>query len=448
MSEGLGNGITAQGSPPKPSGPLAAWGLSVPRWTIWSIGVLVLVGMAILSEQWFPSAPAPAKSEPAVKPLSLSPQKAEHEAWLATAQGQIKSLEQELQAMSKKQERLEQALKERQATPLLGGVLPPGMPTTPPAPGGGPRPVLKTAGTSTLPTDSPPPMRASESARPAPPPATPPASGPSATIPASGAAPGPPVSGPLVGPPGSSGVGSAAAGSGKLRVVATEPAAPPGRYWLPTGTILPVRLLSGVDAPTGGTGTAGGMASQPHPVLMQVIDLAKLPNEATMDATGCFALGEGMGDISTERAMIRMIGLSCVKEDGQAVDMPVKGVVTGEDGKVGMRGRVVIRESSMLARTLLTGFVSGIAKAFMPFQMGLFVAPSASQALQFPDPQNVGLAGMAGGMQQAAQMLAQHYAQMAARIYPVIEVDAGRWADLIVTEGRTLAEPLRESPSS
>jgi hypothetical protein len=32
---------------------------------------------------------------------------------------------------------------------------------------------------------------------------------------------------------------------------------------------------------------------------------------------------------------------------------------------------------------------------------------------------------------------------MAARIYPVIEVDAGRWADLIVTEGRELTGEVK-----
>ncbi len=267
------------------------------------------------------------------------------------------------------------------------------------------------------------------------PPSAPPAAAP---LPA---APGPPVAGPLVAP--APAKAAPAGGGTKLRVIEADARAIPAKYWLPMGAILPVRLLSGVDAPAGGAGVASGMAAQPHPVLMQVMDLAKLPNETTMDATGCFALGESLGDISTERAMIRVVGVSCVKGDGVAVDMPVKGVVTGEDGKVGLRGRMVIRESAMLARTLLTGFVSGVARAFMPFQMGLFVAPSLGQALEPPPMSNVALAGMAGGMNQAAQMLAQHYAQMAARIYPVIEVDAGRWADLIVTEGRELKEPLR-----
>lgn len=427
------------------TGPLAAWGVTTPRWALWSIGVLVLVGLAILSEHWFPAAqPAPASDKPA-KPLSLSPQKTEHEAWMATAQGELKQLEQTIQQLTKKQELMEQLLKDNKRP--MGFAAGP-MPQVPPPPAM----TLKTATDAAgLPAEPPPPMRDAPSAEPKPPapPPTPSAKGGSPV-------PGPPLGGPLVAPVQAGKAvtrETGAASGGKLRVIEADARAIPAKYWLPTGAIIPVRLLSGLDAPTGGSGGSGsaiggagsaaGLASNPHPVLMEVIDLAKLPNETTMDATGCFALGEGMGDISTERAMIRVLGISCVKSDGVAVDLPLKGVVTGEDGKIGLRGRMVIRESAMLARALLTGFVSGVSKAFMPFQMGFFVAPNAQQALQFPDPQQVGLAGLAGGMQQAAGMLAQHYARMAARIYPVIEVDAGRWADLIVTEGRELKEPVR-----
>jgi conjugal transfer pilus assembly protein TraB len=255
---------------------------------------------------------------------------------------------------------------------------------------------------------------------------------------------GPPTTGPLVTPVQAGKPTAVPAATQKLRVIEVDRHTIAAKYWLPTGTIVPVRLLSGLDAPTGAGGGAGsGAASNPHPVLMEVTDWAKLPNETTIDAVGCFMLGEGIGDISMERAMIRALGLSCVKADGVAVDLPVKGVVTGEDGKVGLRGRIVMRESALLARALMTGFIGGISRAFMPFQMGFVVAPGLSQAMQLPNPQQVGLAGMAGGMQQAASLLAQHYAQMAARIYPVIEVDAGRWADLIVTEGRELTGEVK-----
>jgi conjugal transfer pilus assembly protein TraB len=47
---------------------------------------------------------------------------------------------------------------------------------------------------------------------------------------------------------------------------------------------------------------------------------------------------------------------------------------------------------------------------------------------------------VAGGLGGAAQTLARHYTQLAKDIYPVIEIDAGRRATLIITEGRELKE--------
>lgn len=253
------------------------------------------------------------------------------------------------------------------------------------------------------------------------------------------------------GPGGSGGGGAEQAGRGapsaasgpasgrRIRVVEPDERAEekPGRFWIPTGTVIPVQLLSGLDAPT----RLGMNANSAYPVLMRVNDFAYLPNKLRLNLRDCYALGEGVGELSAERAMVRILGISCVNRQGAAVEIPIKGVVTGEDGKLGLRGRVITKEGAMLFRSLLAGFVSGIARAFQPFQQGFFVAPSAGQALQMPPPTQVGLAGTAGGMQSAAQVLAQHYAMLARQIFPVIEVDAGRKADMIVTEGRELKAP-------
>ena len=98
------------------------------------------------------------------------------------------------------------------------------------------------------------------------------------------------------------------------------------------------------------------------------------------------------------------------------------------------------REGAILAKALLAGFVNGISRIFMPYQQGFLVSSSPQQAFNFPDPSKVGMAGVAGGMGGAAQVLARHYSQLAKDIYPIIEIDAGRQGMLIVTEGRELAE--------
>lgn len=219
-----------------------------------------------------------------------------------------------------------------------------------------------------------------------------------------------------------------------------QPAQGPGaptKYWIPTGTMIPVKLLTGLDAP----GKSANLGGEPHPVLMFAEDLSVLPNNVHMDMRECFVLGEGIGDLSEERAKIRALSLSCVKHDEQsAVDIRLRGVVTGEDGKIGLRGPVVQREGALLAKALLAGFVNGISRVFMPYQQGFFIAPNPQQAFQFPDADKVAMAGAAGAMGGAAQTLARHYSQLAKEVYPIIEIDAGRQGTMIVTEGRDIAE--------
>lgn len=439
----------------------------MPRWVIWVVLFGVLAAATLAWDYFFQPSSNRSSALSSPKPLTLNPSRTEHEAWIADAQGDLQNMRQELDAMKRKQEVLEQVVKQTQSKPDTSPLFP-----TPIASTSARQPVLKTATPAGLPPDPPFPMQTgntpSASPNPSfpsnlPPPTRPTVAGASSTqhVPASPVSAagepspdvkqpppvGPPVQGPLVTPAPQPASSTTKPQSGqtpsKIRLLSVDQQAIRPKYWLQSGTIVPVRLLSGLDAPTGVGGAGAGGASDPHPVLMEIIDVAKLPNETTVDLVGCFVLGEGTGNLSTERAMIRTLAISCVKDGALAMDVPIKGVITGEDGKVGLRGRTVIRESAMLARTLLTGFVSGVSRAFMPLQMGFMVAQSPNQAFQFPDPMRVAGAGMAGGMMQAAQMLAQHYAQMAAKIYPVIEVDAGRLADLIIIEGRELKDTLK-----
>ena len=218
---------------------------------------------------------------------------------------------------------------------------------------------------------------------------------------------------------------------------------PKKTFWLPMGSIIPVRLLSGMDAPARagqGTGSGSGPSGSPYPVLMVVRDLAKLPNAKELDARECFLLGEGVGELSSERVQIRSTGISCVKESGEAVELEVKGFINGEDGKLGMRGRVVFKEGGLRGRALFAGLVSGISQAFMPYQQGIVVANSPSQAFNMPPAGPVAMAGAAGGMGNAARLLAQHYSKMAASIFPIIEIDAQRDVDFVVGTGRELVD--------
>lgn len=422
---------------------------ATPRWMVWGIigGVMVLlvvVGQKIRQTEF---------GEPMKKALpraaTLAP-KADQEVWIAEAVGQIKSLEKTVDTQNKMlldlQRDLERVKKDERKG-LQGPEGPPGAAVAVPMGKGAP----KLAGRPPLPPTALPP--------PPPIPGLPGPGGraevtpvPTVPLPGSGTTPATVPVLPLGKPGMKTGTPSEGGGEGgmptpteRIRVFKAEPvsfdAARKGRYWVNTGTMIPIQLLSGMDAPARGGGSGiGGVQQNPYPVLMVVNNLAFLPNDFRINLKECFILGEGMGEISSERAQIRVLGLSCVKKNGQATDVALKGVITGEDGKVGLRGRVVMREGALLARSLMAGFVSGLSRAFLPFQQGFFLAQSPQQLLQFPDPQQIGISGMAGGLGRAAELLARFYMAMARSIFPVIEIDAGRKGVLIVTEGKELAD--------
>jgi len=201
--------------------------------------------------------------------------------------------------------------------------------------------------------------------------------------------------------------------------------------YLPSGSFVQGILLSGLDAPAGVTAS-----KEPHPVLIKLSDLAVLPNRARLDIKDCFILGEGYGELSSERAYIRTTTLSCVKANGQSLDAPLKGFVAGEDGKVGLRGRVVSKQGQFLAKALVAGFAEGLADVFNLSATTVSVSPLG--ATQTIDPERALEVGALSGTGRALDRLAQHYISMAERLFPVIEIDAGRKAEVVVLQGRPL----------
>jgi conjugal transfer pilus assembly protein TraB len=203
------------------------------------------------------------------------------------------------------------------------------------------------------------------------------------------------------------------------------------RSYVPTGSFFRAALLGGLDAPTGGQAQ-----TNPHPVLMRAQDNAFLPNRYRFKVKECFVLGASYGDISAERAYIRLESLSCVRNDGKAIDVPVKGYVVGEDGKAGMRGRLVSKQGQVLANSLLAGIGAGIGQAFQ--QSATTISTNPLGSVGTVDPSKQLQAGVGIGVGKALDRLSQYYITLAEKMFPIIEVDAGRTVDVVITKGFSL----------
>jgi len=202
--------------------------------------------------------------------------------------------------------------------------------------------------------------------------------------------------------------------------------------WLAIG-FTEARLLNGLDAATGGQAQ-----KNPQPVLLQVTDMTTMPNRFKEDYRECFITAAGYGDISSERAYLRLEKLACIGDEGQAIEESIDGYITGPDGKVGVRGRLVSKQGLVLAKALLAGIASGIGDAFTQAQSTQTISPLGVTSTITPN--KAVKAGLYSGVGTAMNKLADFYIQQANKLYPIIEVDAGQTVDVIIKNGTRIPQ--------
>ncbi len=129
----------------------------------------------------------------------------------------------------------------------------------------------------------------------------------------------------------------------------------------------------------------------------------------------------GYGDLASERAYLRTEAITCIREDG-AIEVPLDAYAVGEDGKVGVRGRLVSKQGQVIGEAMLASFAEGLSQVFgrvpvpvvattggttQPFQQAF-----SGQAMQ---------AGAVKGVGSALDRLANYFLDMAEEMFPVIE---------------------------
>lgn len=197
-------------------------------------------------------------------------------------------------------------------------------------------------------------------------------------------------------------------------------------------SFMEATLLSGLDAPI-----VQEAKGNPVPLLLRVKDLAVLPNRVKANLKGCFVIAEGYGSLADERAHLRLVSLSCLARNGQSViDQKIKGFVVDEDGKIGLRGTVVTKMGSMIARSALAGFFGGAGDAIRSLSATMSISPLG--ATQTVEPGKVAQAAAGAGIATAAGELQKFYLELARQTMPVIEVGAVKTVTLVISEGTEL----------
>lgn len=208
--------------------------------------------------------------------------------------------------------------------------------------------------------------------------------------------------------------------------------------YVPANSMFEGQLLVGMDAPTDQSAK-----QTPVPALIRVKGEAILPNLFNVpNVQECFVSVAGYGDMSDERAKMRTEMLSCVvasKEPGvppKVIEAKVDGYVVGEDGRVGMRGRLVSKQGQLIAKTLFAGVMSGLGDAMKPQQIkGLDINPGSTVETQRYDASTIGESALARGISDTAKSVSEYYLKLADQMMPIVEIDAGRKLTVVLLKG-------------
>ncbi|WP_340601059.1 TrbI/VirB10 family protein [Acinetobacter sp. HZNU-JH01] len=208
-------------------------------------------------------------------------------------------------------------------------------------------------------------------------------------------------------------------------VASTQPKA--NSTFISDGSFVRVVMVTGIDAPTGGQAQ-----SDPLPVLFETVGKLDMPNNYKVNIKGCRFLGYAWGSLSTERVNARIESGSCIV-NGKSVQVNVKGVLVGEDGKPGIRGKVVSKQGQALSAAALASALEAIGGLYSNTQgtttMG---ALGVQRTVSGQDLKNSAVGGAISG---AAEKLSDFYLRRAEELFPIVEVHAGRAVEILVTKG-------------
>lgn len=212
---------------------------------------------------------------------------------------------------------------------------------------------------------------------------------------------------------------------------------------IPVNSALDSVMLTGINArPTGAIAGAVGSVNSANsvgaPFVTRIKGDAILPNGWKMDDLGdCFLGGSGIAVLSTERAYVIATNLSCVAPDGVVYEGPVKAVGIDVDGTLGIAGKVVSKQGTLLLQAALTGLASGLGTALSPTMIPAYnsTATNGSRTgVQLPNPAAIAQTSLGQGINQASSQLSKFYLEYAKEVFPIVEVTSQTRVTWLLTE--------------
>lgn len=200
--------------------------------------------------------------------------------------------------------------------------------------------------------------------------------------------------------------------------------------YIPKGTYAKAVLLSGSVA-----STATNAQSNPLPIVLRLVDEGNLPRGWKSTVKDAVLIGSCYGDISSERVLCRLEGMSWVEADGNTVEREVEGWIIGEDGRPGLRGRVVDRSQDIAQQSLVAGILSGMAQLLQQNATRSVFPVTPFGQTNALDTKDILKGSVGAGASSALERLADFAIKRAESMSPVLIVNSGRVIDIVFRKG-------------
>jgi conjugal transfer pilus assembly protein TraB len=209
------------------------------------------------------------------------------------------------------------------------------------------------------------------------------------------------------------------------------------KFNLPSG-IVRATLITGTEAPVFQQGQ-----QNPHPVLLSLDSSEIGANSAEAEVTDCLGWANASGDMSSERAHLRIVSIECIVEDIDGQQWQLKygggeaviGWAIDEVGVYGLQGRLVTRNGAQLARLLAIGFLQGLSEYGTDNTLYLTGDNDAAGS----SVRSGVLSSVFGGADKALEMLANYYMKVSDETFPVISIMPGRHIAVMLKEQQAIS---------
>jgi conjugal transfer pilus assembly protein TraB len=166
-----------------------------------------------------------------------------------------------------------------------------------------------------------------------------------------------------------------------------------------------------------------------------------------VEISGCLITGAASGDLSSEKVYIKLINMTCSKDENLVYETAIKGYVAGQ-GKSGVRGQVISREGDFLAKSFLAGLVGGFGQG-----LSSRVAPplsfSSGATLQNGySNEDVVKKGVGQGIGSASDRLSNYLINRAEQYQPIVSIPSGIEVEVVFVEGFNLNGKRHRKPSA